>query len=40
MKRRVFLKNTLAATATGAAISSGLVPSLALAKEETYGKTL
>ncbi len=34
MKRRVFLKNTLAATATGAAIGSGLVPGLVLAKEE------
>jgi len=36
MKRRTFLKNTLAASAAGAAVSSGLVvPSVALATEET-----
>ncbi|MGB1310605.1 MAG: thiosulfate oxidation carrier protein SoxY [Leucothrix sp.] len=34
MKRRTFLKNTLAVTATGAAIGSGLVPSMAFADEE------
>jgi len=35
MKRRSFLKNTLAVTATGAAIGTGLVvPGVALAKEE------
>ena len=35
MKRRTFLKNTLAVTATGAALGAGVVvPSTALAKEE------
>jgi len=35
MKRRTFLKNTLAVTATGAAVSAGLVvPNVALAEEK------
>lgn len=35
MKRRTFLKNTLAVTATGAAVSAGLVaPNAALAEEK------
>lgn len=35
MKRRTFLKNTLAATATGAALGAGLVaPSVTLAEEK------
>ena len=35
MKRRTFLKNTLAVTATGAALGTGLVaPSVALAEEK------
>ena len=35
MKRRAFLKNTLAVTATGAALGTGLVaPSVALAEEK------
>ena len=34
MKRRTFLKNTLAVTATGAVVSSGLIPSVVLAEEE------
>jgi len=34
MKRRTFLKNTLMVTATGAAVSASLIPSVALAAEE------
>ena len=34
MKRRTFLKNTLAVTATGAALGTGLVTPAAMAKEE------